>query len=77
MMIQTATNEPDFLKKDIAGDESWVYSTHMKAQLSQWMSPGSPHSKKAQQSHSKIKTMLTVFFDLEGGVHHEYTPPGH
>ena len=25
-LIQTATNEPDFLKKVITRDESWVYS---------------------------------------------------
>ena len=31
--------------------------------------------KKARQSHSKIKTMLTVCFDWKGVVHHEYVPP--
>ena len=34
-----------------------------------------PRPKKAQQSHSKIKTMITVFFDWEGVVLHEYTIP--
>ena len=32
--------------------------------------------KFGQLSCSKIKTMLTVFFDWEGVVHHEYFPPG-
>ena len=32
--------------------------------------------KKARQSRSKIKTMLTEFFDWEGVVHLEYAPPG-
>ena len=45
----------------------------MKAQSSQWKLPGAPHLKKVQQSCSKIKTMLTVFFDWEGVTHHEYT----
>ena len=36
--------------------------------------PGSPHLKKVQQSCSKTKTMLTVFFDWEGIVHHKYAP---
>ena len=60
-LIQTTTNEPDFLKKF---DASWVngYDLEMKAQWSQWKSPGSPHLKKVQQSCSKIRTMLTVFF---------------
>ncbi|KAJ4426640.1 hypothetical protein ANN_26438 [Periplaneta americana] len=32
--------------------------------------------KKAQQVRSKIKVMLTVFFDVRGIVHHEYAPEG-
>ena len=77
-LIQTATNEPDFLKKVITRDELWVYSyePEMKAQSSQWKSPGSPCPKKALQSCSKIKTLLTAFFNWEGVVHHEHTPPG-
>ena len=49
-LIQTTTNEPDFLKKVITRDESWVYSYDLerKAQSSQWKSPGSPHPKKVQ-----------------------------
>ena len=75
-LIQTATNEPDFLKKVITRDELWVYSyePEMKAQSSQWKSPGSPRPKKSGQS--KIKTMSAVFFDWEGIVHHEYIFPG-
>ena len=63
-LIQTTTNKPDFLKKVITRYESWVYGydPQMKAQLSQWKSPGSPCPKMVQQSHSKIKTTLTVFF---------------
>ena len=62
-LIQSTTNEPDFLKVKTRG-ESWVsssYDPETKAQSSQWKLPGSPCLKKAQQSHSKIKTMLTVF----------------
>ena len=64
-LTQTTANEPDFLKKVITGDESWVYGydLEMKAQSSQWKSLCSPHLKKAQQSCGKIKPMLTVFFD--------------
>ena len=37
-LSQTATNEPDFLKKVITGGESWVYGydPEMKARSSQW-----------------------------------------
>ena len=77
-LIQTTANEPDFLKKVITRDKLWVYSCDLerKAPLSQWKSPGAPLPKKAQQSCSEIKTMLTVVFDWESGIHHEYVPPG-
>ena len=76
-LIQTATNEPDFLKKVITEDELWAYGYDPKtrAPLSQWKLPASPCLKKAQQSH-KIETILTVVFDQKGVVHHEYDPPG-
>ncbi|KAJ4444640.1 hypothetical protein ANN_06436 [Periplaneta americana] len=32
--------------------------------------------KKARQVRSKIKVMLTVFFDVRGIVHHKYAPEG-
>ena len=59
-----ANNDPDFLKKVITGDESWVYGydPETKAQSSQWKSPESPRPKKARQSRSNVKVMLTVFF---------------
>ena len=77
-LIQTATNEPDFLKKVITADESWVYGYDLetKAQSSQWKSPGFPDLNKELQSRSKTKTMLPVFFDWEGVVHHKYASPG-
>ena len=76
-LIETATIEPDFLKKVITVDEWCVYGydPESKAQLSQWKSPGSPYPNKVQQSCSKIKTKLTVIFEGEGIVHHDnYTP---
>ena len=62
-LIQTTTDDPDFLKKVITGDEWWVYGydPETKAQSHEWKSRGSPHLKKVRQSCSKIKTMLTVF----------------
>ena len=51
-LIQTATNEPDFLKKVITGDEQWAYSydPESKAQSPQWKLSGSPCLNKVQQS---------------------------
>ena len=61
-LIQTATNEPDFLKV-ITRDKWWVwgYDPEMKAWSSQWELPGSPLQMKAQQGHIKINTISIVF----------------
>ncbi|XKL68112.1 hypothetical protein PGB90_003603 [Kerria lacca] len=64
------------MKKIITGDESWVYEYDLetKNQSSTWKHLDSPRAKKAQQSRSNVKAMLTVFFDCEGVVHQEYAP---
>jgi len=48
-------------------DESWVYGydPETKAQSSQWKSPESPRPKKARQSRSNVKVMLTVFSNMK------------
>ena len=77
-LFQTSTNEPDFLKKVITGDESQVYGydPDRKSQLFPWKLLDSPCLEKVQQHYSKIEIMLTVFFDWEGVVYHEHTPLG-
>ena len=56
-LIQTATSEPDFLKKIITGDELWVYGYDLetKAQLSREKSPGSPHQKKDNKVTARLR----------------------
>ena len=49
------------------GDE-----TMSRARVFEW----SPRPKKARQVRSQVKVMLTVFFDYQGVVHHEYAPKG-
>jgi hypothetical protein len=62
----------------ITGDEVWVYGYDLetKVKLSQWKHSSSPRPKKAQQVRSKVKVLLTVFFDYRGIVHHSYAPEG-
>ena len=48
----------------------------VKQQSSQWKSPGSPRPKKARQSRSPTKSMLTVFFNIRGIVHHKFVTEG-
>jgi histone-lysine N-methyltransferase SETMAR len=62
----------------ITGNEAWIYEydPETKRQSEEWKHPGLPRTKKARKSRSKIKTMLIVFFDICGVVHHEYVPAG-
>ncbi|XP_054720515.1 protein GVQW3-like [Uloborus diversus] len=77
-LLNTANADPGFLNTVITGDESWVYGydPETKRQSSQWKHLESPRPKKARQVRSKIKVLLTVFFDVRGIVHHEYAPQG-
>jgi hypothetical protein len=62
----------------ITGDETWAYKydQEMKVQSSQWKHSSSPRPKKVRV-RSKVKMLLTVFFDYWGIVHHSYAPEGH
>ncbi|GFY11321.1 uncharacterized protein TNCV_4473041 [Trichonephila clavipes] len=66
-LFQSASDDPEFMKLIITGDESWVYGYDPKAkqQSSQWKTPYSPRPKKAGQVvlqqvfEIKTKTRLT------------------
>jgi len=73
-----AVDDPTFMSRVITTDEIWVYryDPETKQQPSQWKSPGSPRPKKVRQSCSATKSMLIVFLDIRGIVHHEFVPEG-
>ena len=50
------------------------YDPETKQMLSQWKSPNSPRPKKARQVRRNVKSMLIVFFDVQGIVHKEFVP---
>ena len=77
-MLTTFNDDPALLKKVITGGESWVYGydTETKVQSSQWTHSEEPRPKKARQVRSNVKVLLTVFFDCNGVVHHEFLPQG-
>jgi hypothetical protein len=77
-MLECTNGDPEFLKTVITGDEMWVYGydPEKKVQSSQWKHSSFPRCKKAQQVRSKVKVLLTVFFDYRGIVHHSYAPEG-
>jgi len=73
-----AQNDPNFMSSVITGDECWVcgYDPETKQMSSQWSTSSSPRPKKARQVKSNIKTMLIVYFDIDGLAHHEFVPTG-
>jgi hypothetical protein len=77
-MLECSNGYPEFLKIVIIGDEMWVYGYDLetKVQSSQWKHSLSPRPKKAKQVQSKVKVLVTVFFDYRGIVHHSYAPEG-
>lgn len=68
----------DKMKCMITGDETWIYAYDPETtdQSSEYRARGESRPKKSRQSRSKIKVMLTVFFDYRGVVHYEFLPPG-
>ncbi|XP_031639698.1 protein GVQW3-like [Contarinia nasturtii] len=53
------------MERIITGDETWIYAydPEIANQSSEYRAKGEPKPKKSRQSRSKIKVMLTVFFD--------------
>jgi histone-lysine N-methyltransferase SETMAR len=43
---------------------------------SQWNTASSPRPKTGWRVKSNVKTILILFFDIDGLVHHEYVPRG-
>ncbi|XP_018346773.1 PREDICTED: histone-lysine N-methyltransferase SETMAR-like [Trachymyrmex septentrionalis] len=77
-LLNEVNNDPELLKTVITGDETWVYGydVETKAQSSQWKLLEEPRPKKIRQVRSNVKVLLTVFFDFNGVVHHEFLPYG-
>ena len=65
-------------KQIITGDESWIYAYDPETtdQSNEYRLKGEVKPKRLRQSRSKIKVMLTVFFDYRGVVHYEFLPIG-
>ncbi|ROT70225.1 hypothetical protein C7M84_011507, partial [Penaeus vannamei] len=58
-ILERLETEPDFLRRVIIGDESWIfeYDPETKHQSPQCKSPSSPRPKKARQSKSRVKVI--------------------
>ncbi|UYV65855.1 PLD4 [Cordylochernes scorpioides] len=76
--LEATTDDPELLKRVITGDETWIYGfdSETTQQPSEWRFKNEPTPKKARKAPSKVKVMLTVFFDYHGIVNHEFQQQG-
>jgi len=76
--LNEVNGDAELLKRVITSDETWIYRYDIKTktQSFQWKHSGSLRLKKAHQVWSNVKVILTVFFDFNGLVHHEFLPRG-
>ncbi len=77
-LIETIKSDPNFMDSIITGDKGWcfAYDAETKRQISIWCSANMPHSKKFLFQKSRVKTILTLFFDSKGVIYYEYVPEG-
>ena len=76
--ITMCDQDPSFLRTIIIGDETWYYqfNPESKRQSMEWRSLSSLRPKKSRLQKSKVKTMLTVFFNSNGIIHKEFVTVG-
>ncbi|UYV73952.1 hypothetical protein LAZ67_11001570 [Cordylochernes scorpioides] len=77
--LEATTDDPELLKRVITEDETWIYGfdSETTQQASESRFKNEPRPKKARKAPSKIKVMLTVFFDYQGIswiLHHDNAP---
>jgi len=77
-IIAMADADKIFFNKIITQDETWCFAfdPEIKRQSSEWVGETSPRPKKLKFQRSRIKSMLTIFFDSQGAVHKEFVPEG-
>jgi len=77
-LLHEAQNNATFVNSIIAEDESWCfqYDPQTMRQSVEWRSTRTPPSKKVRRQSLTTKTMIIVFFDARGTVHHEFVPQG-
>lgn len=77
-MQETGENDRNFAGSIVTGDETWCfqYEPSTKRDSSEWVGAGDPRPKKSRLQQSRVKTLLTVFFDSKGIIHQEFTPQG-
>ncbi len=75
-LIETIERNLNFLDSIITSDESWcfAYDLETKCRSSKWCVLNTLPSKTFWFQKSRVKTMLILFFESKGLIHHEYVP---
>ncbi len=73
-MLRVIQRDPNFLKKVITIDESWVhiYDPELKCKSSEWLRPKDPRPTLPRHAPGTKKCMLVSFFDWKGLVYYEF-----
>jgi hypothetical protein len=73
-----ADADKKFFNKIITGDETWCFACdpETKRMSSECVGETFLRPKKLKFQRSRIKTMLTNFFDSQGAVYEEFIPEG-
>ena len=76
-IIELINSDAADLDALVTCDESWIYcyDPENKRKCSQWKHAGSPRPKKARQSKSIHKLLMTPFFDCTGMIYMHWVPP--
>jgi hypothetical protein len=77
-VLDKTEEDQDYLNSVVTCDETslFQYDPETKRQSMQWKTTLSKTKKKARMSKSKFKTMLAVFFNIQGIIMTQYIPPG-
>ncbi|XP_018377814.1 PREDICTED: putative uncharacterized protein FLJ37770 [Trachymyrmex cornetzi] len=69
-IVKESKKDKNFLYNIVTGDETWCfqYDPETKRQSAEWRPQNEPATKKSRFEKSKVKTMLTCFYDSKGIV---------
>ena len=71
--MKKVIQDPEWMDTIITVDETWVYcyDPKTKRNSSEWRGKNESRPKKPRLQKSRMKTLLTVFFDSKGIIFHK------